>query len=182
VELLLPDLTAVLQTDAGVFSPDRIDPGTRLLLLEAPMPAVAPAVVVDLGCGYGAIAYVLAHRFPTAEVLAVDVNERARALATTNLAPFASARVSAPDGIAADQRVDLIWSNPPIRIGKAALHDLLSAWLGRLSSGGEAILVVQKHLGADSLSRWLGDHGWRVERLVSRQAYRLLRVTHREVP
>lgn len=173
---MLPDLTVTLATDRGLFSPDRIDAGTRLLLQEAPSPQVAPLVAVDLGCGYGPIARVLAARFPEAAVWAVDVNSRARALAAANLAGCPRAVVVAPDEVPTDLAVDLIWSNPPIRIGKAALHDLLLGWLGRLTAEGEAVLVVQKHLGADSLARWLADEGWQVERIFSRQAYRLLRV------
>jgi 16S rRNA (guanine1207-N2)-methyltransferase len=76
-----------------------------------------------------------------------------------------------PPGLA----VDAIWSNPPIRIGKQALHDLLSSWLTRLVPGGAAWLVVQKHLGADSLARWLTDSGWDTTRVSSRGGYRILR-------
>jgi 16S rRNA (guanine1207-N2)-methyltransferase len=74
-------------------------------------------------------------------------------------------------------RFAAIWSNPPIRIGKAALHDLLLAWLPRLSPGGLAHLVVQKHLGSDSLQRWLTGQGFPAERIASRSAYRVLRVS-----
>jgi 16S rRNA (guanine1207-N2)-methyltransferase len=182
VELVVADLTATLVTDAGVFSPDRIDPGTRLLLQAAPAPAVPPQVAVDLGCGYGPIARVLAHRFPACRVIAVEVNERARALAAENLASLPNVAVVAPDDITADLPVDLLWSNPPIRIGKAALHALLLEWLGRLTPTGEAVLVVQKHLGADSLARWIAGEGWVVERLLSRQSYRLLRVCRSAAP
>ena len=81
-----------------------------------------------------------------------------------------------PDEVPATARFATIWSNPPIRIGKPALHDLLTRWLGRLADGGTACLVVQKHLGADSLARWLGEQGWRVTRLSSRAGYRILLV------
>jgi 16S rRNA (guanine1207-N2)-methyltransferase len=70
----------------------------------------------------------------------------------------------------------VIWSNPPIRIGKAALHELLSAWLGRLAPGGTAYLVVQRNLGSDSLQRWLTESGWAAERIAARGGYRVLRV------
>ena len=89
--------------------------------------------------------------------------------------------VADPEGVPADVRFDLIWSNPPIRIGKPALHALLSTWLGRLSSEGRAVLVVQKHLGADSLQRWLIDEGWPTTRLASSRGYRMLQVRSRTV-
>lgn len=177
VRLALPDLTLTLTTDRGVFSHDAVDAGTRLLLLEAPAPP-AGGTFLDLGCGYGPIACTLSRRAPAATVWAVDVNERARALCAQNAAAAGAAgvRVAAPDEVPAEVRFDLVWSNPPIRIGKAALHALLDRWLGRLVPGGRAVLVVQKHLGADSLAAWLGERGYAVERLVSRQGYRLLGV------
>jgi len=178
VRLVLPDVTLDLATDAGVFARGGVDPGTKLLLLEAPTPP-SEGHLLDIGCGYGPIALVMAARSPGATVWAVDVNERARALCADNAAAagLANVRVCAPDEVPADVRLSTIWSNPPIRIGKEALHALLTTWLGRLADDGDAVLVVQKHLGSDSLARWLRDEGWTVERLRSRMAYRLLRVT-----
>lgn len=177
VRLRLPDLTLELTTDRGVFSADRVDAGTKLLLLEAPSPPVT-GTFVDLGCGYGPIACTLASRAPGATVWAVDVNERARALCRGNADALGlgNVLVSAPDEVPEDLVVDLLWSNPPIRIGKAALHELLQTWLARLGPAGTAVLVVQKHLGADSLQRWLQGEGWRADRLSSRAGYRLLQV------
>src|SRR5688572_6384536 len=165
VRLDLPDLSLTFTTDRGTFSPDRIDTGTKLLLLEGPEPA-GSGTLVDLGCGYGPIACTLARRSPVATVWAVDVNERALALCAANAARADAANVVpilAAD-VPAELEVDELWSNPPIRIGKAALHDLLSSWLQRLAPTGRALLVVQKHLGADSLHRWMEDGGWHVER------------------
>ena len=178
VRLDLVDVSLTLRTDRGVFSAERVDPGTKLLLMELPAPAAWPdGAVVDVGCGYGPIACTVARRDPGREVWAVDVNERALSLCAANAsAAGASVRVVAPGDVPADLRVGLVVSNPPIRIGKAALHDLLSGWLARLDDGGEAWLVVQKHLGADSLSDWLEAAGWSVDRVRSRQGYRVLRV------
>jgi 16S rRNA G1207 methylase RsmC len=81
-----------------------------------------------------------------------------------------------PEAVPADVRFEAIWSNPPIRIGKQALHELLTAWLGRLTAAGRALLVVQRHLGADSLQRWLTDQGWPATRLASGRGYRVLDV------
>lgn len=178
VRLDLPDRSLSLVTDRGVFARDHVDPGTKYLLLEAPAPA-STGTFVDLGCGYGPIACTLAARAPGAVVWGVDVNERAVVLCAQNAAALglANVRAVAPAQVPDDLAVDLIWSNPPIRIGKAALHDLLRSWLARLAPGGHAVLVVQKHLGADSLQRWLSEAGWPTERIGSRTGYRLLQVS-----
>ena len=179
VDLTLPGVSLTLTTDRGVFAVEGVDPGTKLLLLEAPPPLPAQRSVLDLGCGYGAIAVAMACLAPHCTVWAVDSNERARALCVGNAARAQvgeRVRVSSPEDVASDVMFDVIYSNPPIRIGKAALHELLGRWLGRLAPDGVAYLVVQKHLGADSLARWLGDEGWTVKRLVSRRAYRVLEV------
>lgn len=183
VELVLPEGRALrLVTDRGVFSPERVDPGTRALLVDGP--AVRPGgTLADLGCGYGAIAITLALRGgPDTVVWAIDVNDRARDLCQENAARHGVAdqvRVVPPDGVPADLRLDQLWSNPPIRVGKVVLHELLTTWLGRLASDGEAALVVHKHLGADSLVTWLGTRGWASDRLASRSGYRILRVAAR---
>jgi len=175
VRLTLPDRTLELVTDRGVFSPDRIDPGTKLLLMELPELPAGP--IVDVGCGYGPIACTVAERHPDHEVWAVDVNRRARDLTAENAERLGlRVRVAAPDEVPGDLRVAAVVSNPPIRIGKAALHELLATWLDRLVPGGRAWLVVNKHLGADSLAAWLTARGHEVERLRSRQGYRILSV------
>ncbi|HEU5027810.1 MAG TPA: methyltransferase [Spirillospora sp.] len=180
VDLVLPDLHLRLETDSGVFSPDRVDAGTRVLLETVPAPP-QDGDLLDLGCGYGPIALTLASRSPQASVWGVDVNQRALELADSNAtaAGLDNVRFRLADDLDPGLRFAAIWSNPPIRIGKAALHDLLLAWLPRLSPGGLAHLVVQKHLGSDSLQRWLNDQGFPTERIASRSAYRVLRVSSR---
>jgi 16S rRNA (guanine1207-N2)-methyltransferase len=175
VDLVDPPLT--LRTDRGVFSYGRLDTGTELLLRQAPSPPDT-GVFLDLGCGAGAIALALARRSPDARVVAIDVNERARQLCAANAGGngLDNVDVAAPDAVDPALRFDLIWSNPPIRIGKVTLHELLTTWLQRMTPTGTAVLVVQKHLGADSLHRWLDDNGWPTERLASSKGYRLLRV------
>ena len=175
VTLALPDLTVELRTDRGVFSADRIDPGTRLLLLEAPPPPGA-GDLVDLGCGYGPVAVTLARRAPAARVCAVDVNRRARSLTTANARSLGLGNVTVvdPASVPGDLRFAAVYTNPPVRIGKAALHGLLSEWVPRAEV---TWMVVSKHLGADSLARWMGDaQGWSVERVASRVSYRVLGV------
>lgn len=175
VDIALRDLAFTMRTDRGVFSHGHLDTGTSLLLREAPPPA-PDGQLLDLGCGSGAIALTLALRSPGAHVWAVDTNERARALTAANAERngCSNLTVASPDEVPADTRFRTIWSNPPIRIGKRALHDLLVTWLARLDDDGAAVLVVQKHLGADSLQRWLGEQGFPTDRIAGRAGFRLL--------
>ena len=177
VHLLLGDLHLELATDSGVFSSRRLDPGTRLLVEAAPPPPMA-GDLLDLGCGYGPLALVLAARAPAARVWAVDVNSRALALTGANArrAGLANVTCAAPDDDL-PATFDLIWSNPPVRIGKDALHALLARWLTRLAPQAAAYLVVQRNLGSDSLQRWLAEAGWTAERAAARSGYRMLRVS-----
>ncbi|MGI9118899.1 MAG: class I SAM-dependent methyltransferase [Acidimicrobiales bacterium] len=177
VPLLLPDLSLELATDRGVFARHGVDPGTKLLLLESPGPP-AEGDLLDLGCGYGAIAVVLARRAPHATIWAVDVNRRALELTEANAtaAGVDNVRAVLPEALPDDIRFATIWSNPPVRIGKGPLQALLADWLARLGDGGHASLVVHKHLGADSLARWLVAQRFPTQRLSSRMGYRLLRV------
>lgn len=167
-------------TAGGVFSPGHLDPGTRVLLDHAPGPPPS-GTFVDVGCGWGPIALALALASPKARVVAVDVNERALDLTRRNAASLGLPRVEALDAASAldalaPGSVDLIWSNPPVRVGKAALHELLTDWLSRLAPHGEAFLVVQRNLGADSLHAWLAAEGWDVARTASAKGFRVLRV------
>ena len=180
VHVLLRDVHLELETDSGVFSPARLDTGTRLLLDEAATPP-ATGDLLDLGAGYGPIALVLAARAPDATVWAVDVNQRALDLCARNAenAGLGNVRCARPDDPALPASFAGIWSNPPIRIGKQALHELLASWLPRLDPGAAAWAVVQRHLGADSLHRWLQEQGWAVDRAAARGGYRILNITRR---
>jgi 16S rRNA (guanine1207-N2)-methyltransferase len=187
VHLVLPDMHLTLTTDAGVFSPGRLDPGTRLLLEAAPPPP-PDGDLLDLGTGYGPLALALATRSPGARIWAVDVNSRALELCAGNAAaaglvnvrcvpaPPASQYSAGQYDVSLPASYQLIWSNPPIRIGKQALHSMLTAWLGRLAPGAAAYLVVQRNLGSDSLQRWLADGGWQASRYAARAGYRVLEV------
>lgn len=189
-------------TAGGIFSPDGIDKGTRVLLAEAPEPPAA-GTFLDLGCGWGPLALTLALQSPKATVHAVDVNERALDLCRRNAQALGCPGVvpSTPDAVDPGTRFDLIWSNPPIRVGKAVLHELMTTWLPRLrrpdanrsdaagdgadETGGTAYLVVQKNLGADSLQTWLARDlpalmgPVEVTREASAKGFRVLRVRHR---
>jgi 16S rRNA G1207 methylase RsmC len=174
VEFTAAGQTFRLDVSGGVFSAGRLDPGTAVLLRKAPLPeAGTEGTLLDLGCGYGPIACVLATVAPRARVYAVDVNERALGLAAANAHRLGVAdRVSAvrPDDVPTTERFAQIWSNPPIRVGKAELHAMLERWLPRLAEDGVAWLVVGRHLGADSLAAWLTGRGWRWSGTPARRA------------
>lgn len=171
----------IMTASGGVFSGDRVDLGTRVLLREVPPPP-ADGDLLDLGCGWGPLAVTQALLAPGARVWAVDVNPRALELTDLNArrAGASSVRTATPDEVPADVRFAVIWSNPPIRIGKDQLHELLLRWLPRLRPGAPAHLVVQRNLGADSLHRWLQEtlpEGWQVTRTGSAKGYRVLTAT-----
>ena len=170
------DVTVV--TAPGVFSPGRVDLGTHVLLRSVPPPP-ATGELLDLGCGWGPVALTLARQAPDARVWAVDVNNRALDLVRRNAERLGRRNVVAvrPEDVPDEVRFAAIWSNPPIRVGKEALHAMLTQWLARLTPDGAAHLVVQKNLGADSLQRWIvEDLGLPTERVASAKGFRVLRV------
>jgi 16S rRNA G1207 methylase RsmC len=177
VTLTVDDRVLTLATDRGVFSRGQVDAGTAVLLRKAPAPP-ATGRLLDLGCGFGPIAVALAAQSPDAHVWAVDVNERALELVAENAAAndLTNITVGTPDAVPDDLQFDRIYSNPPVRIGKEALHDLLTSWLPRMTDAGTAYLVVQRHLGADSLHAWLEREGYPTSRLASSKGYRVLQV------
>jgi 16S rRNA (guanine1207-N2)-methyltransferase len=176
VEVLLADLAFTMRTDSGVFAHGKVDTGTQLLLSQE-VPPLDDGNLLDLGCGAGVIALTLAQRNPSSRVWAVDINARARELCAKNAADLhcENITVCTPDEVPADLRFDGIWSNPPIRVGKGELHTLLNRWLWRILPDGEIWLVVNKHLGSDSLQRWLTERGAVTERVISKSGYRILK-------
>ena len=178
VRLELPGMGPLqLATDRGVFSYGRVDPGTIVLLRHIPPPPER-GHLLDLGCGYGPIALALAVRSPGSTVWGVDVNERAIELTRENAANAGldNVRATPPEDVDGEVRFAAIYSNPPIHIGKPALHALLMDWLARLEPARSAWLVVHRNLGSDSLARWLGERGLDVARRASVRGYRLLEV------
>ena len=181
-EFSLPDRTLSVRGLSGTFSHSGLDKGTAVLLEHTPPPP--PGVLVDLGCGWGPIALTLAHHRPEAAVYAVDINPRALEATKENgeRAGLHNIQPVSPDEFPEGTAIDCLWSNPPIRIGKEALHDMLTTWLDRLSSDGTAWLVVSKNLGADSLQTWINAGGagaFQCERMASKKSFRVLRVTRR---
>ncbi|MEO6605533.1 MAG: methyltransferase [Aeromicrobium sp.] len=166
------DREMTFTTSGGVFAQDGLDKATAVLLQHSTPPT---GTILDLGCGWGPFACAVATAAPDATVWAVDTNERALDLTRTNAESLGvTVHTALPDDVPADLVFDEIWSNPPIRIGKEALHELLLRWLPRLTPSGSAHLVVAKNLGADSLQAWLTDQGWPTQRLASAKGFRIL--------
>ena len=180
IQVELAGRTCPVEVSHGVFSSGRLDLGTSVLLKRVPLPP-AEGEFLDLGCGWGPIALSMAMQSPKADVYAVDTNLRALDLTARNAQTQGLDRVRTltPEQVPDDLHFDLIWSNPPIRVGKAALHDLLMTYLPRLKPQGRAYLVVQRNLGADSLIPWLAEalgSGWTAEKYASAKGYRVIEV------
>src|SRR5712691_5652838 len=141
------------RTDAGVFSGDKIDRGTELLLEAI---EIGPCeLILDLGCGYGAIGIVAARLSEGGHVILTDVNERAVALARKNIAAnrIANAEVRLGDLYepVRDMAFDHIVCNPPIRAGRAIVDRIVTEAPMHLLDGGKLWLVARTRQGADSL-------------------------------
>ena len=167
-------------TAGGIFSPDHIDTGTKVLIEHIDL-APKGGDILDIGCGWGPISLELATHSPRSNVWAIDVNERALELTRTNAAKLGLANINAvrPEDVPADVTFTGIWSNPPIRVGKDVLHEILETWLPRLESGASAFLVVQKNLGSDSLQRWISEKmpQFTVDRVDTSKSFRVLKAT-----
>jgi 16S rRNA (guanine1207-N2)-methyltransferase len=169
-----------ISTASGTFSPLRLDVGTEVLIDHLDL-APKEGNILDLGCGWGPIALNLAKHSPKAKVWAVDVNNRSLELTTENAKTLdlSNIQTATPESVPKDIKFSGIWSNPPIRIGKKQLHELLLSWLPRLEKNAAAYLVVQKNLGSDSLQKWLTEtlvEGYEVSRLTSVKTYRIIKV------
>jgi 16S rRNA G1207 methylase RsmC len=178
--------TLVLQSDQGVFSRHGLDKGTAVLLdimSRGNYPTVPDgSFLADVGCGTGAIALTLAALYPACTVMAVDVNERARALCASNAKKngLSNITVLSPEELDETIRYSMLWSNPPIRIGKPALRQLLLEWMQRLTEDGTGRLVVSKNLGGDSLAEWLSESGFATKKLASSKGFRVFEVAARQ--
>lgn len=139
--------------DNGVFSKRALDFGTRTLLENLDIERIQ-GDVLDFGCGYGPIGIYIAKN-TDAYVDMIDVNERSLSLAGRNAIEnnvtvnvFKSNIYS---GVL--KTYDFIITNPPIRVGKKILYEILMGAYDYLKSEGELWLVVNKDQGAKSLVR-----------------------------
>jgi 16S rRNA (guanine1207-N2)-methyltransferase len=185
IEFELEGKTFNLTAASGTFSSTRLDAGTKILLRES---AFFPdsGTILDIGCGWGPISIAIAALRPNTSVIGLDVNARSLELASANASALGLKNfkaVRAPE-IAEDQLFDGIWSNPPIRVGKAVLHELMQTWIPKLKPGASAMLVIQKQLGAESFQKWLESsfEGFTVTRHSIDKGYRVIRVTNSAKP
>ncbi len=181
ITISLANQKVQVQTAGGTFSPDHLDTGTAVLLEHLDQ-AADTGNILDIGCGWGPIAIALALSNPNAKIWAIDVNERSLELTKRNCERLgiSNVYVGRPEDVPTDIRFSSIWSNPPIRVGKDALHQILSLWLPRLQSECDAYLVVAKNLGADSLLTWLQEQfeSMHSERIDTAKGFRILRVSN----
>jgi 16S rRNA (guanine1207-N2)-methyltransferase len=186
MSVVLADRRVEVVTASGVFSPDRVDAGTAVLLSHTPPPPPG-GHLLDLGCGWGPISLSLAMLAPHATVWAVDVNERALDLVRRNAEALGLTNVNAvrPEDVPDDVVFRSIRSNPPIRVGKNVLHGMLETWIPRLDERSDGWFVVSRNLGSDSLQRWIAatfPHGYSVHRAATARGFRVLRVRRHGTP
>jgi len=169
------DMQFSCTTDAGVFSRDGLDMGTRILL-EA-LPPLAGRIL-DLGCGWGPVGAVLGRKYPEAEILMTDLNARAAELAARNLAAngVKNAKVVQGDGYEnVDGKFDAIVLNPPIRTGKSVIYGMFAGAKGHLTENGALYIVIRKQQGAESAEKYLKTLYGDVERISREKGYWVLR-------
>ena len=164
-----------LLTDSGVFSASGLDKGTGVLLQSVPTPPPS-SCVLDLGCGWGAISMDLAIKSPSCQIWALEINERAKELCKKNAEKLGIKNIKVIDEGQKTPDFDFIYSNPPVRIGKEAMRKLIGTWMARLKEGGKAYMVVNKHLGSDSLMAWMKEEGWKAQKIKSSKGYRVIEV------
>lgn len=146
------------KTDNNVFSKRGLDFGTRTLLESIDISKIN-GDVLDFGCGYGPIGIYIASN-TEAKVDMIDINERAINLAKCNakinqvdVNIFESDIYSNVSG-----KYDYIITNPPIRVGKKILYEILIDAKEHLNVNGHLIFVISKDQGAKSTIKDLGKH------------------------
>ena len=144
-------------TDAGVFSKQHVDPGSELLCKS--LPDDLSGDVLDMGCGWGAMTVMTLARFPKVSMTMADVNERALALAVSNVEKNRmQAKAVLSDGF---EKIvgefDAVITNPPIRAGKAVIYKMFEDAKTHLRAGGRLILVIRKQQGAPSALKFLKE-------------------------
>ncbi|WP_061776226.1 class I SAM-dependent methyltransferase [Levilactobacillus senmaizukei] len=143
-------------TDNGVFSKNRVDYGSRVLLAAFDAEKTPAGPWLDLGTGYGPIGLALAKRWPERRITMVDVNELALALARQNAVAnqIENVEIKTSDIYSeVTQRYAAIITNPPVRAGKSVVSTMLTAAKDHLLSGGTLTVVLQKKQGAPSAKK-----------------------------
>lgn len=149
IRVRLLDTPLSFLTDAGVFSKKMVDYGSQVLLKT--LHFEKGESVLDVGCGYGSIGLTLSKVFDVQTTL-IDINSRALDLARKN---------AERNGVAAKIYQSNLYenvigtfhhivSNPPIRAGKAVVHEVIAGALDHLEIRGTLTIVIQKKQGAPS--------------------------------
>ena len=140
-------------TNSGVFSKDKVDYGTKLLLNNIVIHKKS-GKLLDLGCGYGVLGVILGENYKNLDIDMVDVNERAVALANYNL------KLNGVNGVncyvsniyeGVNSKYDYIVTNPPIRAGKDVLLQFLVGSYDYLVSDGQLWFVLRKDHGVKTM-------------------------------
>ncbi len=150
----------IFRTDNGVFSKEKLDFGTRLLLENLPYKDIS-GDVLDLGCGYGVVSIILS-RFVDASFDAVDVNRRALHLAEMNMKLNKATNINyfesdCYDMIDENKKYSYIITNPPIRAGKEVVYKMLRGAKEHLKNDGVLYFVMRKDHGAKTAIRDISD-------------------------
>lgn len=162
-----------LRTDAGVFSKDRLDTGTRILLETVIAHQSEPCSVLDMGCGIGPVSVILSHYWNSAFTM-IDINQRAVDRAAENIQRYhLQANLLCQDGITAGQ-FDCIVFNPPIRTGKQTIYRLFDECLEHLN--GTLWIVMRKQHGAASALKFFEEKGLEVHRVRRDKGYWVLQI------
>lgn len=166
------------KSDAGVFSKERIDFGSVLLIEE--MQIGDSDRVLDMGCGYGPIGITAAHLAVNGSVWMADVNERAVNLAKQNVEKnkIKNATVVVSDlfeSIDQQLRFDVILTNPPIRAGKKTVHQIFEEAYRYLQKDGCLWIVIQKKQGAPSALKRLQELFGNAERVAQDKGYWIIK-------
>lgn len=143
-----------LLSDHGVFSSNRVDYGSRVLLDTIDIQEASS--LLDVGCGYGALGISLKKTHPSLSVDMVDVNLRALSLAREAIAlnHLSGIRAFESDAYeAVTSSYDIIVTNPPIRAGKKVVSAILAGSFDHLHDNGRLIVVIQKKQGAPSAKK-----------------------------
>jgi 16S rRNA (guanine1207-N2)-methyltransferase len=168
-----------IEAASGTFSSSKLDAGTAVLLKQdSHFPK--DGNVLDIGCGWGPIGISIARISTETQVYGIDINQRSIEQSNLNAASLGLQNYWAMHSkdLPQDIKFSGIWSNPPIRVGKKVLHELMETFIPRLEPGGKAMLVVQKNLGADSFQRWLSVTfpETEVSRVATSKGYRVISV------
>lgn len=171
------DFTYKLNSNAGVFSKDKLDEGTRILLETVLDNESEPESTLDLGCGIGPIALILMEYWKHTAMIMIDVNQRACQLADANMKKYRrKAKILCQSGVNEGQYACILL-NPPIRTGKAMIYSLFDQCLEHLKEDGHFWIVMRKQHGAQSAIHYLQEKGYEVEKMARDKGYWVMKIS-----